>query len=169
MSFADQILIYTFTSLSILITLKSVKTAVVEIIWFVNWLISKIRTMIYLIYPNRKPVESTSSLGRLFATSKSTLMPFIDRNYYQKIKRQRLLGLGYLLIFIFGIFLIITFFWAFLTADLNAVLADSPYLIGSIQNLLIRYQTISKMLSVLFILGFFVEVMNSIRSFFGSA
>jgi len=49
------------------------------------------------------------------------------------------------------------------------VLADSPYLIGSIQNLLIRYQTISKMLSVLFILGFFVEVMNSIRSFFGSA
>lgn len=166
MAFADQFLVYFLTGMSIIVTIKGIKTGLIEASRFIFWTFGKLKMTFYLIFPDRQPPTSTTTLGRIIEQSKSTLMPFISRDYYQKMRRKRILGMGYLFVFIFGVVLIYTFFWALLTADLNYVLENSPYLLGSIKQMIQNYQTLSRVFSVVFIIGFIIEAINSIRSLF---
>lgn len=166
MSTLEDSLIIIFTTISIIVTIKSVSTAIIELIRLGYWVIEKIRDGYYLIFPGSLQTSKKFSIKWLFEKSKTTLLPFIDRNYYKKIRKKRFIGVSYFIVFLFSFFLILTFFWAFLTADLSYVLDNSPYLIDSIENLIITFQNLSKVVSFLFIFGFIVEVINSIRTLF---
>ena len=166
MSLADTILIYTFTSISVIITVKGVKTAIIEIYRFVNWLIAKLKQTYFMIFPAKEPYKSTTTLGRWFERSKSTLIPFVSRDYYDQIKQKRWMGIGYIIGFVFGLFLIIGFFWALFQADYQVVLDNSPYLLQPIKDLLSKYRGFTLTLASLYIVGFIIEVINTIRSLF---
>lgn len=166
MTLAEQLLIYTLTAISVFITIKTMKTAVVELSRFTYWMSDKVRQIYYMIFPGKEPYQAKTSIGKLFEKSKMTLIPFLNRDHYKETKRKQLMGLGYLILFIGGLLLIVFFFWALFTADIETVVNNSPYLIGSIERFLLEFRYFSRFLSFLFVFGFVVEVFNTIRSLF---